>query len=298
MRTALFIYNPVAGRIKLRSDIWDIISVLGEKYQLIVRGTQKSGDGKEIIKENQNELFDAIICCGGDGTLNEVINGMLEYDITVPLGYIPCGSTNDFAKSIRLPITPREAALNIIKDNTSPIDIGLFDNEKHFSYIASFGVFTSTSYSTPQKEKNFLGHFAYILRAIKEVHSLKKCPTYKTKVVTEEGETFEGEFIFGGICNSTSMGGFMKLPDSEVNMSDGLFEALFISKPKKTKEWFSLLNDISHKKILSNPLVYSCKTHIINIEMPKTNWSIDGEKFVGGERITIKNKKQAIEFLI
>lgn len=298
MKKALFIYNPVAGRKKLRSDVWSIISILGKTYQLNVWGTTKAGDGKQFVIDNKDDNYDIIICCGGDGTLNEVINGIIECGITIPLGYIPCGSTNDFAKSISIPTDPFVAAFNIANGKSVPIDVGLFNNSHYFSYIASFGVFTATSYSTPQKEKNSLGHLAYIFRGSKELYSLKNCPIYEAEVTDNKGEKMHGEYIFGAVCNSRSVGGLVKLPENEVDMSDGLFEALFIQKPKDNKEWMSLLKDISHKKILSNPLVHSCKTNAVNIKMPAVDWSIDGEKIVGKEETIIMNQKHAINIIV
>ncbi|MBR4295548.1 MAG: diacylglycerol kinase family lipid kinase [Clostridia bacterium] len=299
MQKALFIYNPVAGRKKLRPELWEVIRVLSKKYFLTVMETQRAGDGQRFIAHARNTDFDAVICCGGDGTLNEVINGMLENDVSVPIGYIPCGSTNDFAKSLQIPTDTRTAARNIMLGRTKSIDIGLCNDLRYFSYIASFGAFTEASYNTPQNAKNLLGHTAYIFRGVKDFLELKKSPVYRAEISTFEGDSIQGEYFFGAICNSTSIGGTIRLPDASVDFGDGLFEVVFVRKPKSRKEWFSLLDDIVHKRIEKNPLVDMRKTSGVNIKMEdRINWTIDGEKMTADTTISVANKKQAIKIFI
>ena len=298
MQKALFIYNPVAGRVQLRSELWAVMGILSKRYFLVVMETQGAGDGSRFIAQNKNVEFDAVICCGGDGTLNEVVNGMLENDINVPIGYIPCGTTNDFARSLRIPTTPRLAAKKIISGKIENIDIGLLSNGKCFSYIASFGAFTQASYNTPQKEKNMLGFFAYFLNGTKDFFALKKSPVYKAEILPAGRASIKGEYFFGAVCNSTSIGGLIRLPDDSVDFGDGLFEAVFVKKPDSSKEWFALLDDIVHKRIEKNPLVDMFKASSLTVKMDDAVWSLDGERVMLGREFSVNNQKHAIRIFV
>lgn len=298
MQKALFIYNPVAGRVQLRSELWDVIRILSKRYFLVVMETQGAGDGRRFIAQNKNVEFDAVICCGGDGTLNEVVTGMLENDISVPIGYIPCGSTNDFARSLHIPTTPHLAAMKIISGETRHIDIGLLDNSKCFAYIASFGAFTRASYGTPQKEKNVFGHLAYCLNGAKDLFAIKKSPVYKAEILLSDGSSVKGEYFFGAVCNSTSIAGLVRLPDESVDLGDGLFESVFIKKPKTGKEWFALLDDLVHKRIEKNRLVEMFKVSSLTVKMDAVAWSLDGEKALLGREVCVNNQKHAIRIFV
>lgn len=298
MKKALFIYNPVAGRKQIHRHLEKIINILGEEFHLVIRETKMAGDGAEIVKNNYTKKFDAIICCGGDGTLNEVINGVISCGLSVPIGYIPCGSTNDFARSMNIPTNPTASANNILKDNVSSIDIGEFNGSRHFSYIASFGAFTEASYNTPQREKNALGHFAYVVRGTEDFFALKNSPVYNAEISLSDGRSIKGEYFFGAVCNSTSVGGLLRLPKSSVDLRDGIFECIFIKKPQTSKEWFALLDDILRRRIDQNPLVEMYKTSEIKVDIAgKVNWTLDGEKEQTLGPIEIKNKKHAIRIL-
>lgn len=299
MKKALFIYNPVAGRKKIQSELWSVMQILSKKYFLTVLETHGAGDGQRFVAYAKDTEIDAIICCGGDGTLNEVINGILENNISVPIGYIPCGSTNDFAKSLQLSTNTRRAARNIALGRTKRIDVGCCNGSRHFSYIASFGAFTEASYDTPQRTKNRFGHAAYILRGAKDFFKLKRSPVYKAEISSVEGVSFQGEYFFGAICNSTSIAGLIRLPAVSVDFGDGLFEAVFVKKPQSGKEWFSLLDDVLHNRIERNPLVDTCKTSGVTVKMTEgTNWTIDGEKMTADMTVNIANKKQVIEIFV
>lgn len=299
MEKALLIYNPVSGRRQLRYSLDKIINILSHKYEVVVRETHKAGDGTLIVKENCKKQYAAIICCGGDGTLNEVVNGVVSCITNVSLGYIPCGSTNDFAQSLRIPTNFIAAANNILHAETVPVDVGLFDNRRHFSYIASFGAFTAASYDTPQNMKNSLGHLAYIIRGAKDFFALKKSPVYDMEISFADGVAVRGEYFFGAVCNSTSVGGLIRLPENTVDFGDGLFECVFIKKPKKRKEWFALLDDILHQRIEKNPLVCMRKTAGVTIKTKESiDWTLDGERVVAGEKITVKVQPRAIKLFV
>lgn len=297
MKKALFIYNPAAGRQQLKLEIWNILSILNRKYQLTIRETTKEDGAKEIIEENKKEKYDVIICCGGDGTLNDVVGNILKHNMCVPIGYIPCGSTNDFARSVGIPLVPTKAVKEIIKEDRKLLDIGMFESENEkrtFSYIASFGVFTDVSYSTPQKIKNALGHTAYILGGVQPFFSLFNAPVYKTKIKTKEKE-IEGEYIFGAISNSKSVAGIVKLKEN-VKLDDGMFEGIFIKKPKNAIQLNELFATIASGKLQESPLIDFIKGNEFEIETENLYWSLDGEKVNGKGIVKIKNKNKAISF--
>lgn len=298
MKEALFIYNPVAGRKQLKLDIWDILDVLGKEYQLVVRETTKEDKARKIIEENKDKKFDVIICCGGDGTLNDVIESLIANNINAPIGYIPCGTTNDFARSRNIPLKPVKAAKEIIKENIKEMDVGVFESEdeKHtFSYIASFGVFTDISYSTPQKIKNALGHSAYILNGVQPFLTILNAPTYKVKIKTKEKE-IENEYIFGAVSNSKSVAGIVKLKGEDIELDDGKFEGIFIKRPKNAIQFNELLATIASGKLDGSPLIDFIRSNKFELETKNMPWSLDGEKVNGKKQVTIENKHKAISF--
>lgn len=290
MKNALLIVNPCAGKMKSKTALFDIISRMCEYgYTVVVNVTQERFHATKIVCESKDKDFELVVCCGGDGTLNEVITGLMKCENPIPLGYIPTGSTNDFANSVGIPSEPDKAVLNVLEGEEKNIDIGIF-NERYFTYIASFGAFTSVSYTAPQSTKNILGHLAYVLEGIKDITSIQpKDVSYFSKE-----KCGNGSYIFGCVANSLSIGGIVKLDSKIVNMNDGLFEVLMIKMPKN-------INDL-HKAVwglinsdFSDEIFEFFKTEEITFEMPKnTDWSLDGEFAKGEEKITVKNIKNAI----
>ena len=232
MKKLLFVYNPRAGKEMLKprlSDVLDIFVKAG--YEVTVHPTQAYRDAYYQIKEYEVGKYDLIACSGGDGTIDEVATGMMKRremgkDV-VPVGYIPAGTTNDFAKSLHIPRKPLAAADNAVKGVPFPCDIGKF-NDSVFVYIAAFGIFTDVSYETDQAVKNVLGHMAYILEGAKRIFNI---PSYKIKV-EHDGEVIEDEFIFGMVTNSRSVGGFSNMVGKNIVFDDGLFEVTLIKTPK------------------------------------------------------------------
>ena len=232
MKKLLFVYNPRAGKEMLKprlSDVLDIFVKAG--YEVTVHPTQAYRDAYYQIKEYEVGKYDLIACSGGDGTIDEVATGMMKRremgkDV-VPVGYIPAGTTNDFAKSLHIPRKPLAAADNAVKGVPFPCDIGKF-NDCVFVYIAAFGIFTDVSYETDQAVKNVLGHMAYILEGAKRIFNI---PSYKIKV-EHDGEVIEDEFIFGMVTNSRSVGGFSNMVGKNIVFDDGLFEVTLIKTPK------------------------------------------------------------------
>lgn len=224
-QNVLLIVNPCAGRTKSRAGTFDIVNKFsGTDYDFTIQTTACQGDATNIVKRNY-EGKDLVVCCGGDGTLNETINGVMEMPNRVPVGYIPSGSTNDLATTLGIPTDIKKATDLIMSGHTNSYDIGLFNN-RYFSYVASFGAFTSASYSTSQKLKNKIGHLAYLLNGVKQWSTIKS-----THVKVEyDGGVLEDDFMFGAVSNSTSVAGIFKFNPDDVKLNDGYFELLLVRK--------------------------------------------------------------------
>ena len=298
MKKLLFVYNPRAGKEMLKprlSDVLDIFVKAG--YEVTVHPTQAYRDAYYQIKEYEVGKYDLIACSGGDGTIDEVATGMMKRremgkDV-VPVGYIPAGTTNDFAKSLHIPRKPLAAADNAVKGVPFPCDIGKF-NDSVFVYIAAFGIFTDVSYETDQAVKNVLGHMAYILEGAKRIFNI---PSYKIKV-EHDGEVIEDEFIFGMVTNSRSVGGFSNMVGKNIVFDDGLFEVTLIKTPK---------NPIALQEIIAALLIeqvdtkhmYTFKTRKITFDsVEEIPWTLDGE--FGGEQdyVEIENVQKAMEIMV
>lgn len=298
MKKLLFVYNPRAGKEMLKprlSDVLDIFVKAG--YEVTVHPTQAYRDAYYQIKEYEVGKYELIACSGGDGTIDEVATGMMKRremgkDV-VPVGYIPAGTTNDFAKSLHIPRKPLAAADNAVKGVPFPCDIGKF-NDSVFVYIAAFGIFTDVSYETDQAVKNVLGHMAYILEGAKRIFNI---PSYKIKV-EHDGEVIEDEFIFGMVTNSRSVGGFSNMVGKNIVFDDGLFEVTLIKTPK---------NPIALQEIIAALLIeqvdtkhmYTFKTKKITFDsVEEIPWTLDGE--FGGEQdyVEIENVQKAMEIMV
>lgn len=295
MRKVFFVYNPHAGREQIGAKLNEIIKILaGQSNELTVAPTVGQQDALRRI-ENLPEGYDLVVCSGGDGTLDEVVTGMMRRrpEQRMPIGYIPAGTVNDFARSLQIPRNMTEAATVAMVGRSFPCDIGSF-NDDTFVYIASFGIFTDVSYSTKQEVKNVLGHMAYILEAMKSLTNIK---SYQMKVSSEEME-FEGDFLFGMVTNSTSVAGFQGLVRNEVVFDDGVYEATFIRRPKNPLEIQELLAAMIDAKLDSN-YMYSFRTRKLVIEAEEAvPWTLDGE--FGGEhqQVVIENNQKAVEIVI
>lgn len=289
----LFVFNPKAGKGKIKTNLLDIIDIFNKKdYEVIIRATQRTRDAYEKAKEYADQV-DLIVCSGGDGTLDEVVTGIMEKKSDVPIGYIPAGSTNDFANSLFMPKNMVEAAANIMEENLYHCDIGRFNNQT-FAYVAAFGLFTDVSYETDQDLKNILGHLAYVLEGVKRLFDIK---SYHMKITSEEIQV-EDDFIVGMVTNSRSVGGFKNLTGKNVDMNDGLFEATFIARPKNPLE----LQEIMTALVMAEDnteLVHSFKTGKITIETEEeVPWTLDGE-FGGNQTfVEIENMHKAMNLYL
>lgn len=291
MKKLLFIVNPKAGLKKNRNYIDEAVQVFEEAgYKVGIKYTKKRLDGTNIAREHGARV-DLVVCMGGDGTLNEVIQGMAEMGITTPLGYIPAGSTNDFAASLGLSSNPKIQAEFIVSHEAKPLDMGMF-NGRYFVYTASAGIFTETSYSTPQRMKNRLGHFAYILHGSRELFRIR---SLKLKIELED-KTYEGKYIFAAINNATKVGGIMKLDKESVEFNDGEFELMLVEFPKGPMEFMKLVIKIFTQSFTGKITLEKIKAARIT-DCTDIDWSLDGEKEKGRAVVDFKVIHDAVNFI-
>ncbi len=286
----LLIVNPAAGKMQGKRALYPIVNELcrgGCRVSTFV--TAASGEAESTVL-TEAEQHDLVICVGGDGTLGEVVNGLVRLSRRVPFGYIPLGSTNDFAGSLQLPSDPVTATRAILNGTDTALDVGCWNGTRYFSYIASFGAFTAASYNAPQATKNALGHFAYILEGIKEITAIQPY----TVTVQTENDTFTEDFLFGAMCNSTSVAGLVKLDPAQVDMSDGLFETVLVRPPKTPADLGKLLTSLNtgvfDKKLFR---FFKSSRATFTIEDAPA-WSLDGEQAVGGTTVAVENHPAAI----
>lgn len=291
----LLMVNPMAGRQKIRNELLYVVDTLTKAgYETIIYTTQGKDATRDLLAEKDSQ-FDRVICCGGDGTFNEILSATMHWDKHPILGYIPAGTTNDFAAGLKLPSDIREAAVNIVRGTPHTVDAGLF-NTSYFSYVASFGAFTETSYSTPQNFKNALGHLAYILEGIKEIPAF----TPYTVCVEADGQIYKDSYIFGAVSNARSVGGILKISDSLVDLNDGVFEVMMIKMPKTLMDLSAIVTSLTSL----NPLKYDpsmflfLQTKELKITFEQEMvWSLDGERLSGGKEARIACIKDAFKIL-
>ena len=294
-KKVLFIFNPVSGKSQIRTDLVDILEIFSKKdYVVTCYPTRCRGDARNMVR-TRNEDYLYVVCAGGDGTLDEVVSGMMEHPDKpfVPIGYIPAGTTNDFAASLGIPSDMKAAARVIAYGKPYECDLGLFNGQTYFTYVAAFGIFTETSYQTPQDLKNQLGHLAYVLQGMMD---LGKARTYHFHVEAEEFSMTDN-FVFGMITNSKSVGGFPDITGSEVDMNDGLFEVTLIKMPANILELNDILQYVS-RLTDSSDMVYRFKTsHLVLESDEPVNWTRDGEYGGSYKRVEIFNLHRAMKII-
>ena len=289
----LFVFNPKSGKGLIKNYLVDIVDTMVKAdYEVTVYTTQAQGDAIQKV-EKEAAKYDLVVCSGGDGTLDEVVTGMNRSEAERPIGYIPAGSTNDFANSLGIPKDMVKAAYTAVHGKEFPCDVGYFNGDT-FVYVAAFGLFTEVSYQTPQHWKNILGHAAYILEGAKRLHDI---PSYVMKV-EHDGEVFIDKFIFGMVTNSISVGGFRGMTGEDVKLDDGVFEVTLIKSPKTPLELNEILASLT-KLIDDTDLIYSFKTSELRITTEeKVAWTLDGEFGGEHEELVIKNLKQKIQIMV
>ena len=289
----LFVFNPKSGKGLIKNYLVDIVDTMVKAdYEVTVYTTQAQGDAIQKV-EKEAAKYDLVVCSGGDGTLDEVVTGMNRSEAERPIGYIPAGSTNDFANSLGIPKDMVKAAYTAVHGKEFPCDVGYFNGDT-FVYVAAFGLFTEVSYQTPQHWKNILGHAAYILEGAKRLHDI---PSYIMKV-EHDGEVFTDKFIFGMVTNSISVGGFRGMTGEDVKLDDGVFEVTLIKSPQTPLELNEILASLT-KLIDDTDLIYSFKTSELRITTEeKVAWTLDGEFGGEHEELVIKNLKQKIQIMV
>lgn len=293
----LLIMNPRSGVMlapKYLSELVGRFSKAGFLTEILM--TEKRGDARDFVMEYGGEA-DVVAVSGGDGTLNEVINGMITAGHNTTIGYIPSGSTNDFANSIGLTGSIFDCVDTIIRGDAQSFDVGSF-NGRYFSYIASFGAFTSTSYSVPQTVKNMLGHTAYILGGIKDILTIKPVHAkFTTDRGTENEHVCEGDYLFGAVCNSRSVAGILKLDKQDIDMNDGLMEVFLIKMPHDLIALSDISINMLNGTLNSNQIeFFSAKNIEVEVE-PGTHWTLDGEFEEGQDHCEIKTMESAISLI-
>ena len=285
----LFIYNPRAGKAQIRSNLLDIIDIFVKAgYEVTAYPTQAAGDAIKAVKERRDG-YDIVVCSGGDGTLDEVVTGMMQCDEKVPIGYVPAGSTNDFANSLKIPKNMIKAADVVVNGRDFACDIGKL-NSHSFIYVAAFGIFTDVSYETNQDVKNVLGHTAYLLEGVRRLPMVR---SYALKI-TYDDQVIEGEFLYGMITNSFSVGGFRGITGKDVLLDDGLFEVTLIRKPSNPLDLNNIIVALVDKRVKSE-YIYTFKTPRLVVESEEAvSWTVDGE--FGGEHMkaVIENKQKVL----
>lgn len=290
MKRLLFIYNAKSGTAGIGRYLPEVIDTfIKSGYYVDAYQTQCAGDARRQVIKRAND-FDMIVCSGGDGTLNEVASGLMKLKVKPVLGYIPTGSTNDFAETIGLKSNITDNAKIAMRGRMYKVDIGTFNKHKHFVYIAAFGIFTEVSYSTSQKLKNVMGHPAYVVEAIKSIPSIK---SYRMRFEIN-GKIIEDDFVYGMISNSSSVAGFKGITGDKVIIDDGLYEVTLLKKPRSIADLTGIAQALldSNKK---SEYVYRYKTSKVRAySLEPVTWTLDGENGGAHKKVTIKNNPNAI----
>ncbi len=294
---ALVLINPNAGNGELlKNTSWIIRKLNSGGIETDVMLTSQCGDATKYTKQ-YGKGRKLVICAGGDGTLNEVINGVMYFEKNArpDIGYIPCGTTNDFAKSLRIPVDISEAVNNIIGGESVAYDIGKI-NDRYFVYVVAGGAFSACSYATSQEMKRIFGHTAYLFEGLKEIPGIK---SYHMKFEFGGGKTVEGDYAFIAISNSRSYGGIINLEKLGVDTADGLFEMTLVKLPKNIIEAGKVALSLSagdyDRSVITFERFSSCKLTVVPEQI---NWTIDGEKGVPSNTIEISNIHKAVKFII
>ena len=293
MKKLLFVVNGHSGKGQIKKKLLDIIDIMiKEGYHVQVHTTQEREDATKVVRE-QAKYYDLVVCSGGDGTLDEAVTGMMQSEVRTPLGYIPAGSTNDFANSLEIPKDMIQAAKTAVLGVPFSCDVGEFNGD-FFIYVAAFGIFTDVSYATSQELKNALGHVAYILEGAKRLYTIK---TYHMRV-EYDGNEIEGDFLLGMITNSTSVGGFKNMTGKDVKLDDGMFEVTLIHKPKNIIELNTIIASLTNLKDETD-LIDSFRAESVKFyseeEIP---WTLDGEFGGDHKEVQIKDHCKAVDIMI
>ena len=290
----LLIVNPCSGRAKMRTELLRVVEILSEGgYTVTVYPTKARGDATDYVLNLSENEYEIIVVCGGDGTLNEVITGLMKSGLHISLGYTPSGTLNEWSSGLGIARSIPKAAEDITNGKKIKLDIGKF-GDKYFSYTASFGAFTDASYSAPQDIKNMLGQAAYFFEGIKSLGNIK--PIH-LKFRTEDRET-EGDFLFGAVSNSMSVGGIVKFDESVVKLNDGRFEILLIRNPDNILKLQPIIDGILKRDFDKEGIEFFTAESVTVTGAGGLSWTLDGEYAEGTDEIVISNMHNAIELIV
>lgn len=292
MKNLFLIANPSSGTGRIKTQLFNVVNILSKEYRVTVHITCCRGDATRQVAV-LDDSFDTIVVCGGDGTLNEVITGLMKNKNEYNLGYIPSGTLNEWSSGLKISRDMKKASADIIKNNIIPLDIGKF-GDKYFSYTASFGAFTEASYSAPQDIKNVLGKLAYFLEGVKTLENIR--PIHLK--FTCNDTVIEDDFIFGTISNSMSVGGVVHYDETVVELSDGLFEVLLLHYPKNLNDFNNLISAILTRDLNKNGITFLQTSKITVQDAGNVEWTLDGEYVPPQDTINIKNLHRAINFIV
>lgn len=292
MKTLLFIYNPAAGKAKITSALGEVTALFQKENWLVtLYATKAAGDAVEAVQKLGGQ-YDRIVCSGGDGTLSEVVTGLIHGGLNQPLGYLPAGSTNDFSKTLHLPANLHKAAEVAAAGEPFACDMGQFNDTHIFVYVAAFGLFTNVAYETPQEVKQVLGHAAYVLKGIRSLTDITSYPM----TIEHDGTVEEGNFIYGMVSNSVSVGGFQGMKNHDVILDDGKFEVLLVETPTSLAELnaiiAALLARTPNAKVRSfqtSHIAFHCNTPVA--------WTLDGEYGGDHEDTYVEILPQAVRMI-
>lgn len=290
----LIIVNPNAGKGKMKNYLMDVCGIFSNGgYDVTVYPTKCRGDATQRASQIKQDEFDVVVVSGGDGTLNEVITGIMQSGVDITLGYIPAGTLNEWSSGLGISRNIKKAAQDVVDGEVLPLDIGKF-GDKYFSYTASFGAFTEASYSAPQNVKNVLGQGAYVLEGIKSLGNIKPMSLR----IVFDGKEVQGDYLFGAISNSLSLGGVLKFEKGIVELNDGVFELVLIKNPKNIAVLQNILDGLLKKDFNREGIEFFHANEIAVIGGEDVSWTLDGEYSEGSNEVIIRNIPSAINFVV
>ena len=291
-RSMMLIINPHSGRGLSKTALGTIVSRLCDAEYIVTVHFSHNRSPEELAYEHAGR-HDLAVCVGGDGTLSGVITGLLRANVSIPVGYIPAGTANDVATTLALSRDPSIAARKILSGTPKALDIGRF-YDRYFTYIAAFGAFTGVSYLTPQSAKRSLGNFAYVLGGLADMAAIKPRHT----IIEYDGKVIEGEFIFGGVTNSTSVAGFIKLNPEYVDLADGLFEIILVRQPIVLADFLNIMSSLTIRTYDGDNVQMLHASKVKFTFREEVAWAVDGENGGKHKKVEITNCHKAIEIVM
>lgn len=292
LKKLMLIVNPFSGRGLSKTKLGIVVSLFCEKGYEVTVYTTHQYSAEFLVKEYSGN-FDLVVCVGGDGTVSSVVSGLMQTPAPPPFGFIPSGTANDMAMTLALSRDPKTAVMSVINGHPVPLDVGCF-NDTYFTYIAAFGAFTGVSYSTPQSAKRALGHLAYVLGGLASMSTIKPRHT----VIEYDGGVIEGDYIFGGVTNSTSIAGFVKLDRKDVDLCDGQFEVILVKNPVNAVELGNIISSILYQSY-DGENVSLLHTKTIKFHFDEdVEWTKDGENGGVHRDLEITNCRHALQIII